>query len=126
MQISASVNVVDRNVLARSTDAKPHAAYGVYERIGMLTVDLAANAADIDIDDVSRRVKMKIPDMLQQHRAGYDMAFVANEVFENLKLSRQKFDFSATAIHRSRSIQEIRQITIKLTHRRIRPARVIA
>jgi hypothetical protein len=40
-------------VLARSTEAKSDAAYGVDERIGLLSVDLSANAPNVGIDNVS-------------------------------------------------------------------------
>ena len=86
IQTSASLSVDDRKVLARSTEAKPDAAYGMDERIGVLTVDLAADASDIDVDDVGRGVKMDIPYMLQQHRSGNNLAFVANQVFEELAI----------------------------------------
>src|ERR1700674_1458586 len=102
MQTSASLSVDDRKVLARSTEAKPDAAYGVDERIGVVIVDLAADAADIDVDDVGGGVKMDIPYMLQQHRSGHNLALVANQVFEHLQFSRQQVDFPAAAAHYSR------------------------
>src|SRR6266853_4502351 len=101
-QINASLSVDDRNVLARSTDAKPDAAYGMNERISLLAVDLAADTSDIDIDDVGRRVKMQIPYMLQQHRPRHDMTFVANQILQNLKFPRQQVDVPAAAAYGSR------------------------
>src|SRR2546421_10175181 len=91
IQISASLNVDDRRVLARSTDTKPDAADSMDERIGLPTVDLAADASDINVYDVGRGVKMEIPHVLQQHRPGDNLAFVANQGFENLKFSWQQF-----------------------------------
>src|ERR1700693_3409754 len=101
MLISASLNVDDRKVLARSTDIIPDAAHGMDERIGLLTVDLAADASNIDVDDVGRGIEMEIPHMLQQHRPRNNLAFVANQVLENLEFSWQQFDFSVRAAHRS-------------------------
>src|ERR1700730_2422826 len=89
MQISATLNVDDRNVLATSTDAKSHAANSVYQWIGVLVVNLAANAADIHIDDVGRRVKIEIPHVLQQHCPRHDLALVADQIFQDLEFSRQ-------------------------------------
>jgi hypothetical protein len=57
--------VVDRRVLARSTEAEPDAADGVDERIGLGRVDLAANAADIDVDNIGHGIEKEIPDVLQ-------------------------------------------------------------
>src|SRR5579859_1639567 len=99
MQISASLSVEERNVLARSPEAEPDAANGVNERVGLLAVDFAADASDIDIDDVGRGVKMQVPYVLQQHRPRHHLAFVADEVLENLKLARQQLDFATAAGH---------------------------
>src|SRR3981081_870694 len=102
MQISASLNVDDRRVLARSTDAKPDAADGMDERIGELTVHLSAHAPDIDVNDVGRWIEVKIPDMLQQHCPGDNLAFVADKILQDLKFARQQLDFLGTPGHRSR------------------------
>jgi hypothetical protein len=37
----------------------------VDERIGLLAIDLATYAPNIDLDDIRRRVEMEIPDVLQ-------------------------------------------------------------
>ncbi len=99
MQISASLNVRDRNVLARSTDTKPDAADGMDEGIGLHSVDLAANASDINVDDVGRGIEMEIPYVLQQHRPRDNLALVANQVLDNLEFSWQQVDFPATTAH---------------------------
>jgi hypothetical protein len=52
MLISASLKVVERRVLARSTDAKSDATYGVDEWISLLAVDFSTNASNIDVDNV--------------------------------------------------------------------------
>src|SRR4029077_2191981 len=106
-QISASLNVDERSVLVRSTDAKPDAADGVDERIGLLAVDLPAHASDVNVDDVGRGVEVQIPHVLQQHRAGDDLALVAHEVLENLKFARQQLDLLPAARHRSRDQVEL-------------------
>src|SRR5580704_18736575 len=102
MEISASLSVDERSVSARSTDAKPDPADRVDERVGLLTVDLAADASDVNVDDVGRGVKMQIPYMLQQHRARDHLAFVAHQILENLEFPRQQLDFPAAALHGSR------------------------
>ena len=102
MQTSASLNVDDRKVLARSTDTIPDATDGMDERIGLLTVDLAADASDIDVDDVGRGIEVKIPDVLQQHGARYDVALVANQIFEELKLARKQVDVPPVSVCRAR------------------------
>src|SRR5438094_1745004 len=93
--ISASLKVEDRSVLTRSTDAISDAADGVNQRIGLAVVDLAADASDIDVDDVGGGIEVQIPDMLEQHRTGDDAALVADEIFEQLKLPRQQRNLPA-------------------------------
>src|SRR6266849_2385974 len=95
--ISASLNVDDVRVLARSTEAVPDTPNRVDQRIGLLAVDLATHAPDIDVDDVRRRIEMKVPDVLQQHRPGYDAAFVAHQVLQKLEFLRKKLNGLAVA-----------------------------
>src|SRR5260370_20735380 len=83
--ISASLNVDDVRVLARSTETVPDTANRVDQRIGLLAVDFATHAADIDVDDVCRGIEMEIPDLLQQHGPGYDAAFVAYQILQKLQ-----------------------------------------
>src|SRR6267154_5467737 len=88
--ISASLNVDDVRVLVRSTERVPDTADRMDQRIGLLAVDFAAHAPDIDVDDIRRGIEMKIPDVLQQHCPGYDAAFVANQILQKLKFPRKK------------------------------------
>src|SRR3569623_1936213 len=93
--ISASRKVEERSVLARSTEAISDAADGVDQRIGLGIVDLAADAPDIDVDDVGGGIEVQVPDMLEQHRAGDDAALVAHEIFEQLEFPRQQRNLAA-------------------------------
>src|SRR5947199_6379152 len=95
--IRARRKVEERSVLARSTETISDAANGVDQRIGLGIVDLAADAPDIDVDDVGGGIEMQIPDVLEQHRAGDDAALVADEIFEQLEFARQQWDLPATA-----------------------------
>src|ERR1700746_4054045 len=92
---SASRRVKERSVLARSTDAKSHAADGMDGRIGLLVVDFLAHAADVNVDDVGGGIEVQIPDVLQQHRPRHDLALIAHQIFENLKFPRQQLDLKA-------------------------------
>src|SRR5271154_6768529 len=95
MAISASLNVDDVRVLARSTEAISDAANRVDQGIGLSVVDLAADPSDIDVDDVCRWIEMQVPDVLQQHRARHDAALVARQIFQKLEFARQKLDVLA-------------------------------
>src|SRR6476659_1337581 len=88
--ISASRKVDDARVLARSTETVPDAANRMDQRIGLLAVDLATHASDIDVDDICRGIEMKIPYVLQQHGPRHGAAFVANEVFQKLEFPRKQ------------------------------------
>src|ERR1051326_6222451 len=98
MASSASRRVVERSVLARSTDAKSHAADSVDERIGLMIVDLASHAPDVHVDDVGRRSEVQIPDVLEQHRPRHHLTLIAHQIFENLKFPRQQVDVAAAAV----------------------------
>ena len=102
IQISAYLWVDDRNVLARSTDTIPNTPNCMDQRIRLLTVYLAADATNIDVNDIGGGVEMNIPDMLPQHRPWNYEAFMTNEIFQELKFSRPQFDFAIAAAHCSR------------------------
>src|ERR1700737_2101844 len=93
--ISASLNVDDVKVLARSTETVPDAANRMNQRIGLLAIDLAAHASDIDVDDIGRRIEMKVPNVLQQHGPGDDAAFVAHQILQKLELAGKEQDILA-------------------------------
>src|SRR4051812_46357232 len=94
---SASRKVEERSVLTRSTETISDAANGMDQRIGLGIVDLAADAADIDVDDVGGGIEMQVPDVLEQHRAGDDAPLVADKIFEQLEFARQQWDLPAAA-----------------------------
>src|SRR3981189_40716 len=90
--ISASLKVDEVKVLARSTETVPDTANRMDQRVGLLSVNFATDASDINVDNICRGIEMKIPDVLQQHGAGYDAAFVARQILQKLKLPRQESD----------------------------------
>src|SRR3569833_1422930 len=49
-------------------------------------IDLLPQLADVDVDHVRLRVEMIVPDILEQHRAGNDLAGVSHEVLQELDL----------------------------------------
>src|ERR1700742_4246783 len=95
--ISASLKVDDVKVLARSTETVPDAANRMDQRIGLLAVDLAAYAPDIDVDDICRGIEMKVPDVLQQHGSGYDAAFVAHQILQQLEFPGEQTNVLAAS-----------------------------
>ena len=87
--VIASLRVEDLNVLSRSTETKPNAANGVDQRVRVLAVDLFANTADIDIDDVGRWIKIQIPHVVQEHGARNDLPLVPRKILEQFEFARQ-------------------------------------
>ena len=101
--MSASLKVDDLRVLAKSTETIPDTANRVDQRISLLIVDLAAHASDVHVDDIGRGIEVKVPDVLQQHGAGYDAAFVSRQVLQKLEFARQQQNFLATTAGRARN-----------------------
>lgn len=59
-----------------------HAAKGVNEFLREAAVDLIAQPADQDVDDVGLWVEMEIPNMFQDHRFGQNTTWMAQHVFK--------------------------------------------
>lgn len=55
-------------------------------------VDLAAELADMDIDDVGVRQEAVVPDVFQQHAARHHLAGAVHEIFQQLELGWQQLD----------------------------------
>src|SRR3984957_8198464 len=53
-------------------------------------VELASQIADLDVDDIGLRHEVEIPDILEQHRPGHDLARTAHEIFKQGEFSRQE------------------------------------
>src|SRR5262249_45903607 len=102
IQISARLNVDDRSVLARSTDTVANSTNRMDQRICLVTIDLAPDAPDINIDDVGIGIEVEIPDVLQQHCARHHPPFVASQIFEKLKLAWQQLDLLTAAANAAR------------------------
>ena len=78
------------------------AAHRVEERPLEPFLELAAQPADMDVDDVGARIEMIVPDLLEKHGAGDDAALVAGEIFEQQIFARLEVELLAGALHRSR------------------------
>src|SRR5271156_6299606 len=62
-------------------------------------IELAAQVADLDVDDIGLRHEIEIPYILEQHRPGHDQARAAHEILEQFEFSRQQIDELALAMH---------------------------
>ena len=62
-------------------------------------VDLAAQPADVRLDDVGLRIEMVLPDLFEQHLARDEPALGAHQEFEQPELARLKVDRLSAAAH---------------------------
>src|SRR5262252_7148577 len=90
------------SLLARSTEAVSNTANRMDQRISLLAVHLAAQASDIDVNDIRRWIEMKIPDVLQQHPPRHDAVFVAHQIFQKLEFLGSKENLFAASAGRPR------------------------
>src|SRR5579862_4834675 len=63
-------------------------AHSMQKRLRKAPVDLGAQPRDVDVDDVGLRIKMVIPNILQQHGAGHDLPRVTHQIFEQAEFTR--------------------------------------
>src|SRR4051812_37902777 len=77
-------------------------ANGMQERLLEPVVELAPQAADVDVDDVGARIEMIVPDLLEKHGTGHHPPFVAGEIFEQEIFARFQFDLPTIALDAAR------------------------
>src|SRR6202044_3938831 len=58
-------------------------------------VELAAQIADLHVDDVGVRRGLEIPNVLEQHRSSDGLAGTAHKIFEQLEFPRNQVDHLA-------------------------------
>ena len=51
------------------------------------------------VDDVGLRIEMIVPDVLQQHGAGDDLAGMPHQIFEQAEFARLQLQFLSGAAH---------------------------
>src|ERR1051325_10713208 len=87
-------------VIARSGgEHVARASDGMEKRLVEAVLELAPQAADVDVDDVGARVEVIVPHLLQQHGAGHDAAFVPREIFEQQIFAGLEVELFAAALH---------------------------
>src|SRR5262245_18068516 len=67
----------------RGVDQVPDAAHGLDQLLREPVVDLAAEMADVNIDDVGETIVIHVPDVLDDHRAAERAAAIAHHLFED-------------------------------------------
>src|SRR5687767_9354823 len=76
-------------------------SYGADQRIRISVVNLAAEAIDVNIDDICLGIVSAIPDVLKDHRASQDVAFVAREVLQHGIFLRRQVNSPSRTFHSS-------------------------
>src|SRR5437016_378756 len=69
------------------------------ERLFEPVLELAAQAADVDVDNVGARIEVIVPYLLEEHGAGDHPPFVAGEIFEQEIFARLEIELPAAALH---------------------------
>src|SRR5205807_3870405 len=91
-----------KRTIVRRPQTVTGASHGVQQGAVEIPIDLLAQPADVNVDDVGLRVEMIVPDMFEQHRSGDDVAGIAHQIFEKAKFARQYLDRLVAAPHGSR------------------------
>src|ERR671934_567441 len=91
-------NATESPSLAMGADHIPRTPYRMEQRRREALVNLRAQPADLDIDDVGLRIKVKVPDRLEQHGAGDHLSLVPDQVLEQAELARLQRDRLAGAL----------------------------
>src|SRR5271154_1227018 len=55
-------------------------------------IELAAQVADLDVNDIGLRHEFEIPHILEQHRPGHDLPGAPHEIFQQGEFPRQQID----------------------------------
>ena len=95
---SVQRNVVVRTKSGRGTEHEPFAANVVNHGLLAGLVDLAPEPAHVHIDEIAARHEFVVPDFLEQHRAGEQLALAAHHVLEQTKFARQQLDAPLAAL----------------------------
>src|SRR5580704_8464348 len=98
------------------------ATHGVNQWLVGAAVNRLAQAADVHVDEIALRIKMQVPDALEQHGAGYHLAGAAHEVLEQLQLPCREVELTARARHPAR--QQVEFQVLHLQARGVRGGRV--
>src|SRR5690348_11440707 len=75
------------------------ASHSVQERLLEPFVKLAAEPADMDVDDVRPWIEVIVPDLFEEHGTGDDAPFVAGEIFEQQIFAGLQVELLAGALH---------------------------
>src|SRR5579884_4017941 len=95
---SASLKAVVRKILPSAvTNHVSRAADRVEQRRIEVFIDLGAQSRDMHVDHIGLRIEVIVPNALEQHGPGDDLAGVLHQIFEQTKLARLQRDFDAAA-----------------------------
>src|SRR5262245_26831606 len=81
------------------SDDIAHTAYGLQQVLLERSIDLVAESAHQDVDDVGLRIEVVFPYMGQDHRLRHDLARISHQVLEEREFTRAELDHRAAAYH---------------------------
>src|ERR1700722_377064 len=79
------------------TDHITGAAHGMQKRLRETLVDLRAQPGDVHVNNVGLRIKMIVPNVLQQHGTGHDLSRVPHQIFEQAEFARLQLQLLSAA-----------------------------
>ena len=88
----------------RRREAVAGAAHGLDRRAAERPVELVAQVADVDLDDVRVALEVVVPDVVEDVALRHDLALAAQQVLEQRELARRQVD-SAPAPPRGRRVE---------------------
>src|SRR5205085_12241462 len=95
-------SVIEARISIALAEPVARAAHRVQDRPLEPLLQLAPQAADMDVDDVGPRIEMIVPHLLEQHRPGHHPPLVAGEIFEQPVFPRLQIDLPPRPLHRTR------------------------
>src|SRR4051794_8072686 len=87
-------------IIASGGEHVARTSHRVQQRLLESLVELSAQPADVNVDDVGPRIEMIVPDLLEKHRPGDDAALVPGEIFEQQIFARLEVELLARALYR--------------------------
>src|SRR5271165_6877791 len=91
--------VARKSLASAVTNHISGATHSADQRRVEIPVDLGPEPGDVHVDDIRLGIEMIVPDMLEQHGPGDDLAGVLHQVFEKAKFARLQDDLFAAAGH---------------------------
>src|SRR5579863_69288 len=89
----------DPQTLTIGTDPVSGSPHRMQQSRRKTFIDLASQAADLNVDHIGLGIEVIVPDRFQQHGAGHDLTLMPNQIFEQAKFPGLQGDRLSAALH---------------------------